>query len=128
MIAPPRQESGRACVSPVSVIFVSLALSVPALLLIHGGKRHWDSLLADRPAAHWDSQAKDSSGIFSETLSSPNPQAEDAWDQLVKGDLQEDRVYLANMAQAAEAEAEKAAGESGRLSWAAVVGSPPGQW
>ena len=98
MIAPPIQESRRACVSPVCVIFVSLALSVLALLLpwTHGGKRHWDSLLAEGP------QAKDSSGVFSETPSSQNPQAEDAWDLLVKGDLQEDRVYLAKMAQAAE--------------------------
>ena len=118
MIAPPIQESRRACVSPVCVIFVSLALSVPALLLFNGEKRHWDSLLAEGP------QAKDSSGVFSETPSSQNPQAEDAWDLLVKGDLQEDRVYLAKMAQAAEAEAEAHAAKEARLTLARLRREP----
>ena len=118
MIAPPIQESRRACVSPVCVIFVSLALSVPVLLLIHGEKRHWDSLLAEGP------QAKDSSGVFSETPSSQNPHAEDAWDLLVKGDLQEDRVYLAKMAQAAEAEAEAHAAKEARLTLARLRREP----
>ena len=111
MIAPPMRESRRPCVSLVILVSLALALvlSVPALLLVHGG-RPVSSLLAEDP------QAEASSGVLSEPMSQ-DPQAEDAWDLLVQGDLQEDRVFLANRKKAREAAAEAAAevAETARL-------------
>ena len=86
MIAPPIRESRRPCVS--LVILVSLAL---ALVLSSGHARaraHPASMLAEDP------QAEAPSGV------------EDPWGLLVQGDLQEDRVFLANRKKAREAAAE----------------------
>ena len=110
MIAPPI-ESRRPCVSPAILVSLALTLvlSVPALL--SSGKRP-ASLLVEDP------QAEASSGVFSEPSAlSQDAQAEDAWDLLVQGDLQEDLVFLAKrkMAREAAAEAEAEAAETARL-------------
>ena len=110
MIAPPI-ESRRPCVSPAILVSLALTLvlSVPALL--SSGKRP-ASLLVEDP------QAEASSGVFSEPSAlSQDAQAEDAWDLLVQGDLQEDLVFLAKrkMAREAAAEAEAEAAETARM-------------